>query len=76
MAQMSTLSNQLPEDSMNRLDSLSKKTSRSRSDIASKVVEQYLKVQEWQVQAIKEAVKEADSPNAKFMDHEEVILSQ
>jgi len=73
MTQSSTLTIRLPEDSMKRLDNLAREIAHPPADIAAKAVEQYLDVQEWQVQAIKDAVKEADSPDARFMDHQEVI---
>lgn len=73
MAQASTLTIRLPEESMNRLDNLAKEIAHPRADIAAKAVEQYLDVQEWQVQAIKDAVKEADSADAQFLAHQEVI---
>ncbi len=73
MTQTSTLTIQLADESMNRLEMLSRETSNSSADLATKAVEQYLDVQEWQIQAIQEAVKKADSPNAQFLDHEDVV---
>jgi predicted transcriptional regulator len=73
MAQTSTLTIRLPEESMNRLDLLAKETAHSRADIAAKAVEQYLDVQDWHVRAIQDALEEADSPDARFLDHEEVV---
>lgn len=73
MAQSCTITIQLPEESMTRLDVLAKETSHTRADIAAQAVLQYLDVQDWQVQAIQDAVREADSPGARFLDHNEVI---
>jgi predicted transcriptional regulator len=63
----------LPMESMDRLDILAKVTERSKAYLAAKAIEQYLDTQEWQIQAIQEAVKEADSPDAKFLEHDEVV---
>lgn len=73
MAQTSTLTIRLPEASMERLEYLSKETCHSRAEIAAEAVEQYLDVHEWHVQSIKDAVKEADSPDAVFLDHDDVV---
>lgn len=39
----------------------------------AQTLEQITDVREWQEQAIKDAVKEADSPDAVFLDHEAVL---
>jgi len=36
-------------------------------------LEQYLAIQAWQIKDIKASIKEADSPDAKFYDHEEIV---
>ncbi len=56
-----------------RLETLAKETPLSRTEIAVKVIEQYQDVQEWQIRSIREAVVEADSPDAIFMDHDKVV---
>ncbi len=73
MPQTNRLTIRLPLESLNRLEILAKETERSRTDIAAKAIEQYLDLQEWQIQAIQDAVKEADSPNARFLEHDEVV---
>jgi predicted transcriptional regulator len=73
MSEKSVLTIQLPVESITRLDGLAKETSRSRSDLAIKAIEQFLDVNEWQTTAIEEALAEAESPNAKFIDHEDVV---
>jgi len=50
-----------------------KDTDRSKAYLASRAIEEYLEIQEWQVKAIEKAVHEADSPDAQFVDHEEVV---
>ena len=73
MPQTNTMTIRLPIESMDRLDILAKATERSKAYLAAKAVEQYLDTQEWQIQAIQEAVEEADSPDAKFLEHDEVV---
>lgn len=43
-----------------RIDKLADATKRSRSYLAAEAIEEYLAVQEWQVQAIRAGVDEAD----------------
>lgn len=56
-----------------RLAGVSRSTERSNSYWANKAIENFLDTQEWQIQAIEEAVKEADEPKAKFRDHADVV---
>jgi predicted transcriptional regulator len=57
----------------NRLEALAKVTHTPLDDLAARAIEEYLDLQEYQIKAIQEAVEEADSPNAKFLDHDEVV---
>jgi predicted transcriptional regulator len=63
----------LPIESIDRLELLAKTTERSKAYLAAKAIEQYLDTEEWQIQAIQEAVEEADSSDAKFLEHDEVV---
>jgi RHH-type rel operon transcriptional repressor/antitoxin RelB len=54
-----------------RLDLLSQRTQRSRSETAAEAIAIYLDTQEWQVAEIERAVREADQGDA-FVEHEEV----
>ena len=73
MPQTTTISVRIPVEDKNRLDSLAQATERSRAYLAAKAIEEYLNIQEWQIQAIQEAVREADSPTAEFIEHDEVV---
>lgn len=64
---------QLPVEYDIRLDAFSKASQCTRDDIALQAIEDYLDMQEYQIRMIKEAVKEADSPSAVFLEHEEVV---
>jgi predicted transcriptional regulator len=55
-----------------RLEKLAKATARSKSWLAAEAIRAYIELNEWQVAEIKRAIKEADSGDAQFVDHEEV----
>jgi predicted transcriptional regulator len=50
-----------------RLDRLSKVTERSRAALAAEAVRQFVELNEWQIAAIEEGVREAD--RGRFIDH-------
>jgi predicted transcriptional regulator len=45
---------------------------RTKSYVAERAIEAYLDANEWQIQAIREALKEADSDQAEWVDHDEL----
>jgi RHH-type transcriptional regulator, rel operon repressor / antitoxin RelB len=51
-----------------RLEKLSKATARSKSFLAQEAIRAYVELQEWQVEAIHEGLRDADE--AKFVDGE------
>lgn len=63
----------LSAEANKRLEALAKIEHRSQADLASRAIEEYLDLQEYQIQCIQEAVEEADSPHAEFLDHDEVV---
>lgn len=65
-----TITVKLPEPVKARLDRLAKTTRRSRSAIVSSAVEELLSVEEWQIQGITDALREAESGN--LITHEEI----
>ncbi|MCJ7526341.1 MAG: CopG family transcriptional regulator [Candidatus Aminicenantes bacterium] len=73
MEQTSTMTIRLPETIKNKLEDLAQATDRSKAYLAAKAIEEFVATQEWQIQAIQEAVKEADSPQARFIEHEVVV---
>jgi RHH-type rel operon transcriptional repressor/antitoxin RelB len=72
MEQSSTMTIRLPEIIKNKLEHLAEATERSKAYLAAKAIEEFVATQEWQIQAIQEAVKEADAPQAKFIEQEAV----
>ena len=59
------------EDLARRLDALSKSVHQSKSSLASQAIEDFLTVQEWHVQAIKEGIESADKGDVA--SHEEAL---
>ncbi len=57
----------LDPDLKARLDKLSRATERSRAFLAAEAVRQYVELNEWQIAAIEEGVREADQ--GKLIDH-------
>jgi RHH-type rel operon transcriptional repressor/antitoxin RelB len=50
-----------------RLDQLAKATERSRAALAAEAVRQFVELNEWQIAAIQEGVRDAES--GRFIDH-------
>jgi len=73
MLKASSLTVRVKPDTRNRLDNLARITRRSKSYVIEEALEQYLDVNEWQIKGIKEAMTEADKPDAVFVDHDEVL---
>ena len=53
-----------------KLDKLAKSTRRSRSFLAAEAIQEYVALNEWQIEEIKKGVREADAGN--FATEEEV----
>ena len=72
MPRTTTMTVRLPEEVVARLEALARSTDRTRAYLASRAIEEYVSLQEWQVRAIEEGVAEADSAEAVFVEHEKV----
>jgi RHH-type transcriptional regulator, rel operon repressor / antitoxin RelB len=57
----------LDRDIKRRLDKLAKATERSRAALAAEAVRQFVELNEWQIAAIEEGVRDAES--GRFIDH-------
>ena len=56
-----------------RLEALAHATRRSKSYVIEEALEQYLDLNEWQIDGIVQALNEADRPDAVFVDHDELL---
>lgn len=57
----------LDRDIKHRLDKLAKAMERSRAALAAEAVRQFVELNEWQIAAIEEGVRDAES--GRFIDH-------
>ena len=65
-----TMTIRLEAEMKTRLDKLSKVTQRSKSFLAAEAVREFIELNEWQIQELKAAIKEAD--NNEFASDEDV----
>jgi len=61
MPESSVLTLRLDAKLKNKLDRLSKSMNRSRSFVASQAIQEYVSVNEWQINEIKKGLAEADA---------------
>ena len=61
MYQSTTMTIRLEPELKSRLDKLSAATHRSKSFLAAEAVREFIEINEWQIEEIKDAVKEADA---------------
>ena len=67
-----TLTVQLSEQMLDRLEALAKRTRRSRNALAAEAITAYVAADVWQEEAVREAVAAADA-GAPFYEHEDVM---
>ena len=65
-----TVSFRLDSDKVSALDELASALDRDRTYLLNEAIVAYLDVQQWQIEHIKAAVRQADA--GKFLDHEQV----
>jgi RHH-type transcriptional regulator, rel operon repressor / antitoxin RelB len=68
-----TLTIRIDDKTKERLEHLAAATARSKSYLVTSAINGFIEANEWQIREIKKAVKKADQPDAKFIDHEEVV---
>lgn len=59
-------------ETKDRLDELARITNRSKAYLLEQAIASYLDRNNWQVEAISQAVKEADRPDAKWVSQKDV----
>jgi len=70
MSQSTTMTIRLEPELKSRLDKLSTATHRSKSFLAAEAVREFVEINEWQIEEIKDGVKEADAND--FASNQEV----
>ncbi len=58
MSQPTTMTIRLDPELKSRLDKLASATHRSKSFLASEAIREYIELNEWQIQEIKDAIKD------------------
>jgi len=71
-----TFSVRIPPELRQELDDLAAITDRSRSKLIAEAVEQYLDVQRWQIEVIRERLAEAERGEGTTIPHEVVKKRQ
>ncbi|MBF0503289.1 MAG: CopG family transcriptional regulator [Candidatus Riflebacteria bacterium] len=75
MTPTTTMTIRLPVTVLKSLDEITHSTDQTKSYLATKAIEEFIATQEWQGQAIEEAVRAATAPDAVFHDHADVTTS-
>jgi RHH-type transcriptional regulator, rel operon repressor / antitoxin RelB len=55
-----------------KLEALAKSTRRTKSWLAAEAIAAYIEQESWQIQEIETALEQADSPETKWITHEDV----
>jgi len=70
MSQSTTMTIRLETEMKSRLDKLSAATHRSKSFLAAEAVREFIETNEWQIEEVEKAIKEADAGD--FASNQEV----
>jgi len=76
MSQSTTMTIRLEPELKSRLDRLAAATHRSKSFLAAEAVREFIELNEWQVQEIKAAIKEADEGNFASPEEETAVFNK
>ena len=76
MSQSTTGTIRLDPELKNRLDKLASVTHRSKSFLASEAVREFIELNEWQIQELKVALKEADAGDFASDQEVEAVFSK
>jgi RHH-type transcriptional regulator, rel operon repressor / antitoxin RelB len=76
MSQSATMTIRLDPELKTRLDRLAAATNRSKSFLASQAVREFIEINEWQIQEIKAAIKEADEGDFATPEEEAAIFNK
>jgi predicted transcriptional regulator len=68
-----SVSIQLDDEVLNKLDILTKATERSRAWLMAHAVEQYVQHESWQIEAIQTTLNKVRNGNPKFANNEEAV---
>lgn len=67
-----TFSVRIDEETKKKLEVLAQTIKRTRNYVIKEAIEEYIALNEWQIAEINKAVEKADSPDAEWIDHDDV----
>ena len=70
MAETMTVTVRLSPEAKETLDEIARSTGRAEAELIADAITEYIEVQRWQIEGIKEAIREADA--GLVVPHEEV----
>jgi RHH-type transcriptional regulator, rel operon repressor / antitoxin RelB len=73
MLKAASLTVRVKPETRSRLEEVARATKRSKSFVIEEALEAYLEVNAWQIEGIRQALEEADSPAAEWVEHDEVL---
>ncbi|MET0028814.1 MAG: ribbon-helix-helix protein, CopG family [Candidatus Thiodiazotropha sp.] len=76
MSQSATMTIRLDPELKTRLDKLAAATQRSKSFLASEAVREFIEINEWQIQEIQSAIKEADEGDFATPEEETAVFDR
>ena len=76
MTQSTTMTIRLTPELKSRLDQLAEATHRSKSFLAVEAIREFVELNEWQIQEIKEAIKEADAGDFSSNDEVNAVFNR
>jgi RHH-type rel operon transcriptional repressor/antitoxin RelB len=69
--EMDTLTIRIKDETKKRLEKLAASTSRTKSYLVTRALEDFIELNEWQVRGIKKAIRQADA--GQLVNHEKVV---
>ena len=76
MTQSTTMTIRLTPELKSRLDQLAEATHRSKSFLAAEAIREFIELNEWQIQEINEAIKEADAGDFSSNDEVKTVFTR
>lgn len=76
MAKTASLTVRVSSATKDRIGALARVIHRSQSFVVEEALEHYLEMNEWQTQGIIDALVEADSASAEWIDHEDILAER
>ncbi|OGI00778.1 MAG: hypothetical protein A2Y25_06230 [Candidatus Melainabacteria bacterium GWF2_37_15] len=70
MVKKEQISLRIPKETKEKLEKLAEATGRDRTFLATEALDQYCDTQAWQIEAIKEGIR--DIENGNYIEHEEL----